>query len=110
MAALPAPKPQGATDRSVAKAVVQFTLHRVAGLPIKVSTVIAGLGGRAITKASLHRVFREAMHDEFEPVHFLDLDRGIVDRVLAREGQKRRTGPIAENILRDLGTLASKSS
>jgi pyruvate ferredoxin oxidoreductase alpha subunit len=80
------------------------------GLPIKVSTVIAGLGGRAITKTSLHRVFREAMQDETEPVHFLDLDHGIVDRVLAREGPKRRTGPIAENILRDLGTVASKAS
>ena len=79
------------------------------GLPIKVSTVVAGLGGRAITKGSLHRVFRQAMNDEIEPVHFLDLDLAIVNRVLEREGQQRRSGPIAENILRELGTVASKT-
>jgi pyruvate ferredoxin oxidoreductase alpha subunit len=78
------------------------------GLPIRVNTVVAGLGGRAITKASLHRVFRQAMHDQIEPVHFLDLDIGIVNRVLERERTQRRTGPIAENILRDLGAVASK--
>ena len=48
------------------------------------------------------------MRNEIEPVHFLDLDMQIVNRVLQREGQQRRTGPIAENILRDLGTVASK--
>jgi pyruvate ferredoxin oxidoreductase alpha subunit len=79
------------------------------GLPIKVSTVVAGLGGRAITKDSLHRVLRQAMNDKIEPVHFLDLDLAIVNRVLAREGEQRRSGPIAENILRELGTAASKT-
>jgi pyruvate ferredoxin oxidoreductase alpha subunit len=78
------------------------------GLPIRVNTVVAGLGGRAITKASLHRVFRQAMHDQIEPVHFLDLDFSIVNHVLERERAQRRTGPIAENILRDLGVVASK--
>jgi pyruvate ferredoxin oxidoreductase alpha subunit len=78
------------------------------GLPIKVTTVVAGLGGRAITKASLHRAFRQAIHDQIEPVHFLDLDIGIVNRVLERERERRRSGPIAENILRDLGAVASK--
>ena len=78
------------------------------GLPIKVRTVIAGLGGRAITKASLHRVIRQVMHDQIEPVHFLDLDISIVNRVLERERQTRRTGPIAENILRELGGVAAK--
>jgi pyruvate ferredoxin oxidoreductase alpha subunit len=52
---------------------------------------------------------RQALHDEIEPVHFLDLDLAIVNRVLAREGQQRRSGPIAENILRELGTVASKT-
>jgi len=41
-------------------------------------------------------------------VHFLDLDFGIVNRVLERERDQRRSGPIAENILRDLGAVASK--
>jgi pyruvate ferredoxin oxidoreductase alpha subunit len=80
------------------------------GLSIKVSTVVAGLGGRAITKDSLHRVLRQALYDKIEPVHFLDLDLAIVNRVLTHESQKRRTGPIAENILRELGSVASKIS
>ena len=73
------------------------------GLAIKVYTVVAGLGGRPITRDSLHRVFRQALHEQLEPVHFLDLDMGIVNRVLERERQQRRTGPIAEGILRELG-------
>jgi len=78
------------------------------GLPIKVNTVIAGLGGRAITKASLHRVLRQAMDEQLEPVHFLDLDLGIVNRVLERERAQRRTGPIPEQILRQVGAVASR--
>ena len=79
------------------------------GLAIKVYTVVAGLGGRPITRDSLHRVFRQALHEQLEPVHFLDLDMGIVNRVLERERQQRRTGPIAEGILRELGTGAPQN-
>jgi pyruvate ferredoxin oxidoreductase alpha subunit len=79
------------------------------GLAIKVYTVVAGLGGRPITRDSLHRVFRQAMHEQLEPVHFLDLDMGIVNRVLERERQQRRTGPIAEGILRELGAGAPQN-
>ena len=79
------------------------------GLAIKVYTVVAGLGGRPITRDSLHRVFRQAMHEQLEPVHFLDLDMGIVNRVLERERQQRRTGPIAEGILRELGAVAPQN-
>ncbi|HLA34310.1 MAG TPA: transketolase C-terminal domain-containing protein [Rhodocyclaceae bacterium] len=77
-------------------------------MPIKVHTVVAGLGGRAITKSSLNRVFHQAIHDQIEPVHFLDLDWSKVNRVLERERHQRRTGPIAENILRDVGVVAAK--
>jgi pyruvate ferredoxin oxidoreductase alpha subunit len=80
----------------------------LAGLDLTDYTVIAGLGGRAITKASLHKLFRSAEKDELERLTFLDLDRTIVDRVLAREKETRRSGPIAESILRDLGAAASK--
>jgi pyruvate ferredoxin oxidoreductase alpha subunit len=73
-----------------------------------VHTVIAGLGGRAITKTSLARVFGEALEGRLEPLTFLDLDRGIVDRQLARERDTRRSGPIAESVLRDLGAVAVK--
>ncbi len=78
------------------------------GLGMKGYTVIAGLGGRSITKASLHRTLREAIADTLEPTTFMDLDWGMVNRQLEREAQMRRSGPIAENLLRDVGAVASK--
>jgi pyruvate ferredoxin oxidoreductase alpha subunit len=80
----------------------------LSGIQLHGYTVIAGLGGRAITKKSLHALFRQAEKDELERVTFLDLDWGLVNRHLERERQTRRSGPIAENMLRDLGTVASK--
>jgi pyruvate ferredoxin oxidoreductase alpha subunit len=79
-----------------------------AGSPDRVHAVIAGLGGRAITRGSLHRVFAQAVAGSLEPVTFLDLDHAVVERVLAREREQRRSGPIAENILRDIGVVAAK--
>ena len=75
-----------------------------------VRTVIAGLGGRPIVRASLERVFTQALDGTLEPVTFLDLDRGLVERALAREREARRSGPIAENILRDLGVVGARIS
>ena len=84
---------------------VRLALHRLGQHGY---TVIAGLGGRAITKASLHRTLREAMADQLAPLTFMDLDWRIVKRQLEREASVRRSGPIAENLLRDIGTVASK--
>ena len=78
------------------------------GRPDAVHTVIAGLGGRSITRASLARAFGEALEGRLEPLTFLDLDRPLVERALAREREVRRSGPLAENILRDLGSIASR--
>ena len=78
------------------------------GTGLKGYTVIAGLGGRAITKASLHRTLREALADTLPQLSFMDLDWRIVNRQLEREAQMRRSGPIAENLLRDVGAIASK--
>jgi pyruvate ferredoxin oxidoreductase alpha subunit len=52
------------------------------GLPIEVNDVVAGLGGRAITKPSLHRLFRE----ELDPqrLTFLDMDWDLVAKEMAR--------------------------
>ncbi|MDP2008150.1 MAG: pyruvate ferredoxin oxidoreductase [Rubrivivax sp.] len=80
----------------------------LSGLHLHGYTVVAGLGGRAITKASLARMLHEAVADTLQPLTFLDLDWGIVNRQLAREASVRRSGPIAENLLRDVGTVASK--
>jgi pyruvate ferredoxin oxidoreductase alpha subunit len=75
--------------------------------PQPVVTVVAGLGGRAITKASLRSVFLAAMADRLEPLNFLDLDWAIVNRVLERERNTRRSGPVAEGVLRDIGMVGS---
>jgi pyruvate ferredoxin oxidoreductase alpha subunit len=80
----------------------------LSGLQLHGYTVVAGLGGRAITKATLARTLREAIADKLQPLTFMDLDWGIVNRQLEREAKVRRSGPIAENLLRDVGTVASK--
>ena len=80
----------------------------LAELPIAGYAVIAGLGGRPITKKSLHALFSTAVLDQLEPVTFLDLDWNIVNRQLERERTVHRSGPAAENILRELGVPASK--
>ena len=73
------------------------------GLHLHGYTVIAGLGGRAITKASLTRILTRAAHDDLPHLSFLDLNVELVNRQIERERQTRRSGPIAENLIRDLG-------
>ena len=68
-------------------------------------TVIAGLGGRAITRASLKRTFQAALDGSLAPLSFLDLNHAVVDRQLERERATRRTGPAAEAILRDVSAV-----
>ena len=80
----------------------------LSALPIDVYTVIAGLGGRPITMRSLHALFRQAEKNDLESVSFLDLNRELVDKQLERERAKRRSGPAAEAMLRDVGVVAAK--
>jgi pyruvate ferredoxin oxidoreductase alpha subunit len=82
----------------------------LSGLQLHGYTVIAGLGGRAITKASLARTIGEAQAGSLAPLTFLDLDWRIVNRQLEREAAARRSGPVAENLLRDVGTMAARVS
>ena len=83
----------------------------LAGLPSVVYDVVAGLGGRAITRRSLRKLVEEVQEGRIEPnrLHFLDLDRKLVERELLRLQEKRRSGPHAENILRDVGLVAGGS-
>jgi pyruvate ferredoxin oxidoreductase alpha subunit len=73
----------------------------------RVYTVIAGLGGRTITKTSLLDLFGQAS-DALESVTFLDLNWEAVTRELARQTAVRRAGPIAAIILKELGKLSSR--
>jgi pyruvate ferredoxin oxidoreductase alpha subunit len=99
-------------EKSLAVGLGGIVSHNVRGTysgpPDSVSTVIAGLGGRAITTKSLRRVFDTGVKGELEQLSFLDLDRALVERVLTREREQRRTGPIAESILREIGVVAAK--
>ena len=78
----------------------------LSGLPLAGYTVIAGLGGRPITKASLLDLFARAGRDELETLTFLDLKWDVVNRELERGRLQRRSGPTAENILRDIASDA----
>ena len=80
----------------------------LSGVHVPSHTVVAGLGGRSIPKKSLHALFRQAIAGELNHLTFLDLERKVVDRVLERERQSRRTGPIAESILRDMGVVQAR--
>jgi pyruvate ferredoxin oxidoreductase alpha subunit len=83
----------------------------LSGLESQVHDVVAGLGGRPITKKSLHALFADVLADRLEPgrLHFLDLRREVVERELERMQGGHRPGPHAENILRDLGIVAAGS-
>ena len=78
---------------------VDLALRNAAGAP-QVHSVIAGLGGRPITRASLHKLFRRALVQPWEGAHFLDLNEKLVAKELHRARKVRRSGPTAENILR----------
>ncbi len=80
----------------------------LSGIQLHGYTVVAGLGGRPITQASLRRMLTEAVADRLAPLTFLDLNQDVVDRQLAREAAMRRSGPIAENLLRDIGRRAER--
>jgi pyruvate ferredoxin oxidoreductase alpha subunit len=80
---------------------VDLALRNTAGAP-QVHSVIAGLGGRPITRPSLHKAFRRAEVQPWDGALFLDLDEAIVAKELHRVRKVRRSGPTAENLLRYL--------
>jgi pyruvate ferredoxin oxidoreductase alpha subunit len=71
-------------------------------------TVVAGLGGRAITRRSLRELFARGLRGELEPLTFLDLDWAAVNKQLERERLTRRSGPAAESMLRDVGVIGAR--
>ncbi|MEI2732859.1 MAG: hypothetical protein V9G08_12830 [Dermatophilaceae bacterium] len=78
--------------------------------PIANYTVVAGLGGRAILKSSLHQMLDRAVADELDFLTFLDLDQDVVDREIARAKLEPRPGPSAEDTLRDKGAVRASAT
>ena len=89
--------------------VGQNTRDATRGLPVEVYDVVAGLGGRPITRASLRGLLEDVLGGRLDPqtLHFLDLDLDLVQRELERARHGRRPGPHAEHMLRAIGTVAS---
>ena len=89
--------------------VGQNTRDATRGLPMEVYDVVAGLGGRPITRESLRGLFDDVLKGRLDAklLHFLDLDFGLVQRELKRSRLGKRPGPHAEHMLRDIGTVAS---
>ena len=81
----------------------------LAGIRLHGYTVIAGLGGRPITKASVLGLMHDAVGDRLEPLTFLDLKHDLVDGELERMLGSRRSGPHAENIVRELGVVGARA-
>jgi pyruvate ferredoxin oxidoreductase alpha subunit len=86
---------------------VDLALRNVEAAP-QVHSVIAGLGGRPITREALHRVLRQAVSQPWEGSHFLDLNETIIAKELHYVRKVRRSGPTAENLLRRLGQAAEQ--
>ena len=76
----------------------------------QVHSAVAGLGGRPITRPSLRRLFRQALVQPWEGIHFLDLNEAIVAKELHHVRKVRRSGPTAENILRYLSAGAQQAA
>ena len=81
----------------------------VTGMGLKGFTVVAGLGGRAITVKSLTALFEKAMREDLDLLTFLDLDWNAVNKQLEREKANRRSGPVAEALLRDVGVVGARN-
>lgn len=71
------------------------------GLPVEQRSLIAGLGGRQVTRESFKKSFRAAYaSDSVENPEILDLDRELIAAQLEREASRRHVGPVAESLNR----------
>jgi pyruvate ferredoxin oxidoreductase alpha subunit len=73
-------------------------------IPVKIATAVAGLGGRPVTRDSIWGVVEQALDNTLSELSFVDLDVELINRELERNRQHRRSGPMAENLLRDVGS------
>lgn len=89
--------------------VGQNTRMSLAGTQTEVYDVVAGLGGRAITAASVRQLLDDVHAGNLDPdrLHFLGLRTDLVERQLRRDAAEV-WGPHAEQMLRDVGLVGSE--
>lgn len=80
------------------------------GLDIAHYELIAGLGGRDITQDSLNDYLDKVNRREMKHFKFLDLNRELVDRELAREKLVRRSGSIGDNMIKDITEMVTQEA
>jgi len=68
--------------------VIENVRASLRGTETKDYTLIAGLGGRPITKQSLRQYLDQACTDSVDELTFLDLDQELADSEIVREGGK----------------------
>jgi len=84
--------------------VASDVLTALAGTPTRVSCVVAGLGGRAVTRAGLRTAVDDAEAARLDDFSFLGVDLGLVDDEFARAA-----GPYARGVsTHDLGLPAPR--
>lgn len=66
---------------------------------------IAGLGGRDITIDSINAYLDTVRDGTANHLHFLDLNQRLIDSELKRQQENRRSGPIPENMIRDITSM-----
>ena len=75
----------------------------LSGIDTNLKTVVAGLGGRPITLNTIKDIIEKALYGELEDFSFADLNVDLVQREVERNLANRKSGPLAENLLKDLG-------
>ncbi|MEI8066343.1 MAG: transketolase C-terminal domain-containing protein [Actinomycetes bacterium] len=75
------------------------------GTSIPISTAIAGLGGRPITRELIRNLIQSAFDGTMPDLTFTDLNQELIQREMERNKSERRSGPMAENLLKDLGRI-----
>ncbi|KAE8763511.1 pyruvate ferredoxin oxidoreductase [Georgenia thermotolerans] len=69
--------------------IVTQDVRTAVGAALPVGTVVAGLGGRPITQAALAGMLDDVAAGRLAPLTFLDLQRPVVDREIARDREQR---------------------
>jgi pyruvate ferredoxin oxidoreductase alpha subunit len=72
--------------------------------------VVAGLGGRPVTRRAVRALLEDVLEGRIDDsrLTFLDLKWDVVERERTRMTAGTRSGPHAENILRDVGIVAAR--